>query len=87
MQMFISSVLCEHAHMEVHYICHLAHLQRRVMHCFLQEEEIICKQLSGIGLLDIKIGFRPPSARSHVMVIGSGRFDVEMWEFRHIMLW
>ena len=78
MQMFIASVLCEHAHMEVHGICDLAHLQRRVMHCFLQEQDIISKQLSGIGLLDIKIGLRPPSSRSHVMVIGSGRFGVEM---------
>ena len=78
MQMFIASVLCEHAHMEVHGICDLAHLQRRVIHCFLQEREIICKQLSGIGLLEIKIGLRPTSSRTHPMVIGSGRFGVEM---------
>ena len=78
MQMFIASVLCEQAHMEVHCICDLEHLQRRVMHCFFQEQGIICKQLSGIGLLDIKIGLRPPSSRSHPLVIGSGKFGVGM---------
>ena len=64
----------------MHGNCDLRHLQRRDLHCVLQVQEIISKQLSGIAAIDIRTGSSPAPPRFQPISIGAGSLNATVDE-------
>jgi len=88
MQCFWSSLCCWHVHIDVLRNPDLWHLQQCVWHCFRQALEIISRQLSAIGLKDIRRGCKAESEFFlHPIYTGEGSLGVAQWAFIHVMVW
>ena len=86
-QCFRSSLCWWQARIDVHLKPKLRYLQRPDLHCFRHAQQVISRQLSGIGLSDIRLGFSSESTRCHPISTGARRLGMAQWAFHHTMVW